>query len=129
MIERKKLFNSSLNNVSKKRLAEIQAGTYKPKRSAIAPMSKKTKKRITDYRKACFAYWGEKCILCGRDSTQTRLVCHHMDGRVNGDNVERLVPLCDKFCGCGAHNHDGMGDPRVKILNAKIEKRIKQIKG
>lgn len=124
-----KLWNCSLNTESKKHREMRLAGLLPKKTHKLARMSSKTKKRITDYRKACFAYWGEKCILCGRDSTQTRLVCHHMDGRINGDNVERLVPLCDKFCGCGAHNHDGMGDPRVKVLNARIEKRIKEIKG
>ncbi len=107
MIERKKLFNSSLNNVSKKRLAEIQAGTYKPKRSAIAPISKKAKKRIQDYRKACFERWGYKCFICGRiDETGRTLDCHHIFGRINGDDPENIVPLCNRYSGCKAHNHN-----------------------
>lgn len=123
MIERKKLFNSSLNNVSKKRLAEIQAGTYKPKRSAIAPMSKKTRKRIQDYRKACFERWGYSCFLCGRiDETGKTLDCHHIFGRINGDDVENIVPLCNRYSGCKAHNHNAH-DARFYELQTLIKNK------
>lgn len=124
-----KLWNNSLNTESKKHREMRLAGLLPKKTYKLAPISKKTKKRINDYRKESFAFWGEKCLLCGRDSKQTRLDIHHIDGRTNGDNVERCVPLCNRFFGCRAHNHNGMGDPKVKILNQKIEQRINQLKG
>ena len=69
MIERRKQFNSSLNNVSKKRLAEIQAGTYKPKRATLSPTSKKMRSRVKEWRKtaqeSCTVNGVLRCALCG----------------------------------------------------------------
>lgn len=122
MLERKKQFNSSLHNVSKKRLAEIQSGTYKPKKTyKIARVSKKAKKRIQDYRKACFERWGYVCFLCGRiDETGKTLDCHHVFGRINGDDPENIVPLCNRYSGCKAHNHNAH-DARFYELQTLIK--------
>lgn len=123
MLERKKTFNSSLHNVSKKRLEEMRSGTYRPKKSILSPISKKTKKRIQDYRKACFERWGHRCFLCGRiDGTGKTLDCHHVFGRVNGDDVENIVPLCNRFSGCRAHNHNAH-DKRFYELQTLIKNK------
>lgn len=123
----RRAYNSTFRPVSKKRLAQMAAGTWKPKpRKPIRAVSNKMRHRITDYRDAAFAYWGKQCFLCGRNEHQTRLVVHHMDGRANGDNVLRTIPLCDGRFGCHAHNHNGMGDPRTAELNAEIEQKMKE---
>ena len=101
MLERRKSFNSSLHNISKKRLAEMESGIYTPKRQKpIKSISNKARKRIKDYRAACFERWGHSCFLCGRiDETGKTLDCHHIFGRVNGDDVEYIVPLCNRYSG------------------------------
>lgn len=122
-MERKNQFNSTLHNVSKKRLEEIQNGTYKPKpRTKINPMSKKTRARIKDYREDTFKKWGYRCFLCGRpDPTGKTLDCHHPYSRKNGDDF--VIPLCNRFTGCRAHNHSGT-DKRFYELQKEIEERL-----
>ena len=125
----RRAFNSTFRPISKKRAQDIADGTYRPKpRKPLRQISKKTRRRIADYRAACFARWGERCLLCGRNATQTRLDCHHIDGRTNGDNVERIVPLCNRFCGCRAHNHNGM-DARFHELKQQIESKLNEMGG
>lgn len=124
----RRAFNSTFRPISKKRAAAIANGTWKAKpRKPLRAVSAKMRNRINDYRTAAFEQWGKRCFLCGRNEYQTRLVVHHMDGRANGDNVMRTIPLCDGRCGCHAHNHNGMGDPRTRELNAEIEQKMKQM--
>ena len=98
MLERRKSFNSSLHNISKKRLAEMQAGTYTPKRQKpIKTISTKARKRIKDYRAACFERWGYSCFLCERiDETGKTLDCHHIFGRINWDDVENKEDILNE---------------------------------
>lgn len=118
-------FNSTFRPISRKRAEAIANGTWKPKpRKPIRAVSKKTRHRIADYRAACFERWGQRCFLCGREMPMRMLDCHHIDGRTRGDNVERIVPLCNRFCGCHAHNHNGM-DARFHELRAEIEMKMK----
>lgn len=123
----RRAFNSTFRPISKKRAEQIANGTWKPKpRKPIKQVSNKMHQRIMTYRDAAFNYWGKCCFLCGRNEHQTRLVVHHMDGRANGDDVMRTIPLCDGRFGCHAHNHNGMGDPRTAELNAEIEQKMKE---
>lgn len=124
-MQRTKSFNSSLHNVSKKRLAEIATGAYKPKpRKPMRKQSAKARARTKNYRKKMFELWGFECFLCGRpDPTGKTLDGHHIDGRINGDNPQRIVPLCNRFCGCKAHNHNGM-DTRFYELKKQIEQKM-----
>ena len=128
MLERRKSFNSSLHNISKKRLAEMESGIYTPKRQKpIKSISNNARKRIKDYRAACFERWGHSCFLCGRiDETGKTLDCHHIFGRVNGDDVEYIVPLCNRYSGCRAHNHNAHDkrfyELQTLILNKKETK-------
>lgn len=122
MIERKKQFGSTLHNVSKKRLAEMQNGTYTPKRpKPIRKVSSKMAKRVKDYREIAFATWGERCFICGRPAPRTELDVHHPFLRGNGDNV--VIPLCKKGCGCSAHNHTG-NDKRLLEINKVIYNKL-----
>lgn len=125
MIMRAHAFNSTLCNVSKKRQAEIAAGTYKPKpRKPMRKQSEKARARTKNYRKIMFDLWGFECFLCGRpDPTGKTLDGHHVDGRINGDDPQRIVPLCNRFCGCKAHNHNGM-DARFYELKDQIEQKM-----
>lgn len=123
-MERVKQFGSTLHNVSKKRLAEMASGTWKPKpRKALATMSNKTRVRIKNYRSATFERWGKKCFLCGRELPERYLDCHHIFGRTNGDDVENIVPLCNRFSGCKAHNHSAK-DKRFYELQEQILKKM-----
>ena len=104
MIERKKLFNSSLNNVSKKRLAEIQARTYKPKRSALKPMSKKMKSRVSDWRKTakeiCTVNGVLRCALCGYAITGEWHAHHYRERRGVAHSIENDKYVCALHPGC-----------------------------
>ena len=126
-MKRIKLFNNTLHNISKKRQAEIAAGTYRPKpRKPLKTMSAKQRAKTKDYRATAFEYRGRKCFLCGRTEPYTHLVVHHFDCNRNNNSPENLYPLCDKNFGCGAHNH--MGKEGLEELNRKIrEKQICRI--
>lgn len=122
MVERKKQFNSTLSNISKKRAAAIAAGEYKPKaRKPIRKVSAKMAKRITNYRRVCFATYGTRCFICGREMPENMLDCHHFFLRGNGDSF--VFPLCRKGCGCGAHNHTGH-DARLLEINKVIYNKL-----
>lgn len=122
MIERKKQFNSTLSNISKKRAAAIASGEYKPKaRKPIRKVSAKMAKRITNYRRVCFATYGTRCFICGREMPESMLDCHHFFLRGNGDQC--VFPLCRRGCGCGAHNHSG-NDARLLEINKVIYNKL-----
>lgn len=122
MIERKKQFNSTLSNISKKRAAAIASGEYKPKaRKPLRKTSKKMARRITDYREKAFMTCGERCFICGRTAPRNELDVHHPFLRGNGDNI--VIPLCKKGCGCGAHNHTG-NDFRLLEINKVIYNKL-----
>lgn len=122
MIERRKQFNSSLSNISKKRAAAIASGEYKPKaRKPIRKVSAKMAKRITGYRARAFALWGKRCFICGREMPENMLDVHHPFLRGNGDDV--VFPLCRKDCGCCAHNHTG-NDARLLEINKVIYNKL-----
>lgn len=121
-MERKKQFNSTLHNVSKKRAAEIASGEYKPKaRKPIRNTSVKMAKRIKNYRLETFARWGKRCFICGREAPTNELDVHHPFLRGNGDTC--TIPLCKKGCGCGAHNHSG-NDARLLEINKVIYNKL-----
>lgn len=107
----------------------MTSGQWKPKpRKALAQMSKKTRQRVKDYRQATFERWGKKCFLCERELPERYLDCHHILGRTNGDDVENIVPLCNRFSGCKAHNHSGKDkrfyELQELILRKKGQKMI-----
>lgn len=118
-----KLWNSTLNTESKKHREMRLKGLLPKKVYKIAKISKKTRKRIYDYRKACFERWGYRCFLCERiDETGKTLDCHHVFGRINGDDPENIVPLCNRYSGCKAHNHNAH-DARFYELQTLIKNK------
>ena len=122
-MQRFKAPNSSLHNVSKKRLAAIESGEYKAKaKKPLARISAAQRKKIKEYRKKGFAHRGACCFLCGRSEPYTKLDIHHRDCNRNNNNPDNLFPLCNKYFGCRAHNH--MGVEGLKALDEKIERKI-----
>lgn len=107
----------------------IKTDASKKTKKSPKPMRKisaKMRKRIKSYTQAAYARWGAKCFLCGRTISQTQLDIHHIYGRINGDDVEYMVPLCHRGIGCGAHNHLGM-DARFYELKKEIESKMAKI--
>ena len=122
MFGRKKLWNCSLHNVSKKRLAEIMSGQWKPKPAKpIRPVSKKSASLWTQARKECLNRYGRKCFLCGRSDLPLHI--HHWEyTRQQRPDLKydqsNLVPLCAK-----CHNHCG-NDHKFYDLKARIHNKI-----
>ena len=118
-----KLWNSQLNTESKKHREMRLAGLLPKKTYKLKPISKKAKKRIQDYRKAAFERWGHRCFLCERiDETGKPLDIHHLFGRANGDDPENMIPLCNRYSGCRAHNHNAH-DARFYELQTLIKNK------
>lgn len=108
-----RLWNSTLK-------ADVSKGLKR--KTPLRQMSAKTRKRISDYRQKAFAEYGHRCFLCGRyDATGKTLDVHHPFGRINGDAC--VVPLCNRFSGCRAHNHNGM-DARFHELQREILEKM-----
>lgn len=122
MITRIKSFNSTLHNVSKKRLAEIQAGTYTPKRQKpIRKVSKKKAASWTSARNECLEHYGYKCFLCGR--TDLPLQVHHIILRSLAPRLmydqDNLACLCVR-----CHNHSGYDDKYITLTQKLIDKGL-----
>lgn len=122
MITRVKSFNSSLHNVSKKRLAEIQAGTFAPKRQS--PLRKASKKKSASWasaRRECLERYGYKCFLCGR--TDLPLHAHHIILRSLAPKLiydqDNLACLC-----CVCHNHCALDDKYVVLTQKLIDRGL-----
>lgn len=108
----------------------VRAGAQKSRNCTLRTMSDRARKRKDAYREKGFSHWGYQCFLCGRvDPTGNTLDIHHPHGRRNGDDITNLIPLCNRFCGCRAHNHNGTGDPRTAELNAKIQAKMDILNG
>lgn len=126
-MQRIKTYNSSLHNISKKRLAAIESGEYKQTpRTRLNAISTKQRKKISEYRHIAFLHRGRKCFLCGRAEPYTKLDVHHKDCNRNNNTPDNLFPLCNRYYGCKAHNH--MGAEGLGELNAKIEKAMERAK-
>ena len=122
MITRVKSFNSSLHNVSKKRLAEMQAGTFTPKRQS--PLRKASKKKSASWasaRRECLERYGHKCFLCGR--TDLPLHAHHIILRSLAPKLiydqENLACLCSH-----CHNHCMYDDKYVALTQKLIDRGL-----
>jgi 5-methylcytosine-specific restriction endonuclease McrA len=122
MITRVKSFNSSLHNVSKKRLAEMQAGTFTPKRKS--PLRKASKKKSASWasaRRECLERYGYKCFLCGR--TDLPLHAHHiilrsLEPRLIYDQ-DNLACLCSR-----CHNHCALDDKYITLTQKLIDRGL-----
>lgn len=122
MITRIKSFNSSLHNVSKKRLAEIQAGTFTPKRKS--PLRKASKKKAASWasaRRECLERYGYKCFLCGR--TDLPLHAHHIILRSLAPRLiyeqDNLTCLCSR-----CHSHTMYDDKYIALTQKLIDRGL-----
>lgn len=115
-MERRKCFNSSLCNCSKKRLEAIKNGTWKPKpKTTLRKVSVKARKRVKDYRETAFTAFGCQCELCGIRLPMTKLVVHHFRRKrfTKDDSLDNLCVLCER-CHTYAHKNDNEHYDEVK---------------
>ena len=124
MFGRKKLWNCSLHNVSKKRLAEIMSGHWKPKPAKpLRTASKKSASLWTQARKECLKRYDHKCFLCGRSDLPLH-AHHYLYTRQQRPDLKydqsNLCCLCAK-----CHNHCG-ADEKFYELKAKIHNKIQR---
>lgn len=122
MITRIKSFNSSLHNVSKKRLAEMQAGTFTQKpRTQLRKASKKKAASWASARRECLERYGHKCFLCGR--TDLPLHAHHIILRSLAPRLiydqDNLACLCSR-----CHNHTMYDDKYVALTQKLIDRGL-----
>lgn len=121
----RKSWNSTLRPISKKRLAQMQAGTWKPKpRKPMKTMSAKAKARVKDYRERAFAEFGERCELCGVRLPRANLVIHHYKElrKTGNDSIDNLCVLC-YHC----HNDTHLDKAHFEYTRNKIEIRRKTL--
>ena len=128
MIERKKQYNSTLHNVSKKRLAEMQSGTYTPKRQKpIRKISNTMSKRIRDWRKTarekCTFNGQLYCALCGLAITDGIWDAHHYKerrGQAHSRENDKYVVALHRTC----HNNIDHYSEDYDLAREKIEKTL-----
>lgn len=129
MIERKKQYNSTLHNVSKKRLAEMQNGTYTPKRQKpIRKISNTMSKRIRDWRKTardvCTFNGQLYCALCGLAITDGIWDAHHYKkrrGQAHSQENDKYVVALHRTC----HNNIDHYSEDYDLAREKIEETLK----
>lgn len=130
MLERKKQYNSTLHNISKKRLAEMQSGTYTPKRpKPIRKVSKTMSKRIRDWRKTaqetCTVNGQLYCALCGMPIIDGMWDAHHYKerrGQAHSIDNDKYVAALHRYC----HNSIDHYSEDYEKAREKIEKNIKK---
>lgn len=128
MLERRKSFNSSLHNISKKRLAEIQARTYKPKRSTLKPMSKKMKSRVSNWRKTakeiCTMNGILYCALCGKPIVENYVAHHYKErrGQAHSTENDKYVVALHEQC----HNNINHYSDDFYVARDKIEQNLEK---
>jgi 5-methylcytosine-specific restriction endonuclease McrA len=120
---RAKQFGNTLHNVSKKRLAEIEAGTWKPKpRKPLRKASKKSASLWSQARKECFDRFGHKCFLCGATG---EIHVHHWQF-TRQQRPDLKYDKNNLICLCGhCHNHTG-ADKRFYELKDLIQRKLNQ---
>lgn len=91
-------WNSTLRRISKKRQAEIEAGTYKkPIRKPIRKISLATASRWESAKRKCTARFGRQCWIC--DEYNGEMHCHHFqhkrsESRALAFEQDNLCLLC-----------------------------------
>jgi len=128
MLERRKSFNSSLHNVSKKRLEQMRSGLLPKKRSALKPMSKKMKLRVSDWRKTakeiCTVNGVLRCALCGYAVTGEWHAHHYRERRGVAHSIENDKFVCCLHPGCHLSIDHNDADA-YNFARDKIEQNLK----
>lgn len=119
-----KLRNSSLHNVSNKRLEQIATGKYKARApKPLAKVNKESARLWAQARRDCFKKYGRKCFLCG--ATDCEIHIHHFEQTrqqcpARKYDITNLVPLCQR-----CHNHHG-ADKRFYELKSLIFNKLQR---
>lgn len=128
MFERKKIFGSSLHNVSKKRLEEIKSGLFRKKTTKLKPMSAKMRQRVKDWRQTaqdvCTVDGVMYCALCGRAITGDWVAHHYMQRRGQAHTIDndKYVAALHPRC----HESIDHNNPEAyNLAKDKIEKMLK----
>ena len=127
MLERRKSFNSSLHNVSKKRLEQMRSGLLPKKRSALKPMSKKMKLRVSDWRKTakeiCTVNGILYCALCGKPIVENYVAHHYKErrGQAHSTENDKYVAALHEQC----HNNINHYSDDFYVARDKIEQNLK----
>lgn len=112
-----KLRNSSLHNVSKKRLEQIATGKQKahaPK--PLAKVNKESARLWAQARRDCFKKYGRKCFLCG---SEQNLCVHHIILRSLEPKLKyEQDNLCCLCASC--HNHSGYDKKYIELTKKLV---------
>lgn len=121
-MKRNLCYNSTLHNVSKKKLEQ---GGFGLKRTALRKVSKKSDVLWNKARRICLATYGHQCFLCG--ATDCQICVHHWEETRTQNPARKydqanLVPLCKK-----CHNHQG-NDKKFYKLKSLIFNKMQRLK-
>lgn len=135
MIERAKSFNSSLHNVSKKRLEQMRSGLLPKKKSTLRRMSKSMKQRVKDWRKtardACTVNGQLYCALCGYPINDEQWDAHHYKqrrGQAHSVANDKYVAALHRHCHTGINHYSSEFDEAREIIEnvLKVFKKNQQ---
>ena len=119
-------FNSTLRTESAKHREKRLAGLLPKKRSALKPMSKKMKSRVSDWRKTakeiCTVDGILYCALCGRAIVGTYVAHHYKERRGQAHSVEndKYVVALHERC----HNNINHYSDDFYVARDKIEQNL-----
>ena len=128
MLERKKQFNSSLHNVSKKRLEQMRSGLLPKKRFALKPMSKTMQSRVSAWRKTakdiCTVDGVLYCALCGRAISGNYVAHHYKErrGQAHSTGNDKYVAALHEQC----HNNINHYSDDFYVARDKIEQNLEK---
>lgn len=128
MLERRKSFNSSLHNVSKKRLEQMRSGLLPKKRPALKPMSKKMKSRVSDWRKTakeiCTVNGILYCALCSKPIVGNYVAHHYKErrGQAHSTENDKYVAALHEQC----HNNINHYSDDFYVARDKIEQNLEK---
>jgi hypothetical protein len=117
-----KSWNSTLRPISKKRMAQIESGEYKPKKQKpIKQVSDKQRKEWEKCRSATIKFYSGKSVLSGKPAT---IVHHWEETRTQNPSrkydLSNLVLLTEE-----EHRHTG-ADIRFYQIKGQIEYKLEK---
>lgn len=113
----RKAWNSTLRPISKKRMKQIEAGEWKPKkRKRIKQQSDKAAKEWAKCRKATIEFYGGKSVLSGKPAN----IVHHWE-ETRSQNPSRKYDLSNLILLTeNEHKHTG-ADMRFYQIKGQVE--------
>lgn len=113
---------NGLRPISKKRMAQIESGEWKPKkRKRIKPVSDKARKEWAKCRRETIKFYEGKSVLSGKPAT----IVHHWE-ETRSQNPSRKYDLSNLVLLTESeHRHTG-ADERFYQIKEQIEYRLKK---